>query len=206
MAEYFDVVFDIFDETGQRASVRTDLTVGHIIEAVLLEFEGLDGQAPARYALYKGTDPRPLERHKTLPDQGVQPGDRLTFGWTRDPLRQLRRPLAARGRLSLLEASTQVAFPIEWQPAIIGRPDADAAHNELLAADLQWLEGSRQVSRRHARITEREGQYYIEPLADRNPTLLNGRRLSFGRPEPLRAGDIIGLGGSGIRLEVIIEG
>lgn len=205
MAEYFDVVFDVFDEMNQRASVRRELTVAQLVDAVLSEFEELDVREPQRYGLYLEAGQRPLERHKTLPDQGVQPGDRLIFGWARDPLRQLRRTLSGRRQVALLEATTQVLFPIEWQPAIIGRPDVDPAHNELLAVDLQWLAGSRQVSRRHARITERAGDYDLEPLAERNPTLLNGRRLSMGRSVPLKAGDVIGLGSSGIRLEFVVE-
>lgn len=205
MAEYFDVVFDVFDETNQRASVRRDLTVAQLIDAVLLEFEELDTREPQHYGLYLDEGRRPLERHKPLPDQGVQPGDRLIFGWARDPLRQLRCPLSGARRFGLLEAATQVLFPIEWQPAVIGRPDADPGHNELLAADLQWLPGNRQVSRRHARITEQAGRYYLEPLAERNPTLLNGRRLSLGRQVPLKTGDVIGLGSSGIQLEFVSE-
>jgi hypothetical protein len=200
VSEYLELSFDVFDETGQRASVRQSLTVGELILEIVSEFEDLDRRRPHLYGLYPEGGQRPLEPGKTLTEQGVQPGDRLVFGWARDPLRQLRRPLTPGPRYALQEVTSQVLFGLEWQPAIIGRPDADAAHNELLAANLKWLPGSRRVSRRHARITERGGVYYLEALAERNPTTLNGQQLSLGRSYALRNGDTIGLGLSNIQL------
>jgi hypothetical protein len=200
VSEYLELTFDVFDETEQRASVRRGLTVAQLIQAIINEFEDLDGRAANLYGLYPEGGQRPLEASKTLTEQGVQPGDRLVFSWARDPLRQLRRPLTHGPQFALQEVSSQVLFALEWQPAIIGRPDADAAHNELLAINLKWLPGALRVSRRHARITEQNGTYYLEGLAERNPTLLNGQRLSLGRKYPLRVGDTIGLGTSNIQL------
>jgi hypothetical protein len=200
VSEYLTLTFDVFDETEQHASVRRGLTVAQLIREIIDEFEDLDGRRPDLYGLYPEGRQRPLEPSKTLTEQGVQPGDRLVFAWARDPLRQLRRPLTHGPQFALQEASSQVLFALEWQPAIIGRPDADAAHNELLAANLKWLPGALRVSRRHARITEQNGTYYLESLAEKNPTFLNGQRLSLGRKYHLRAGDTIGLGASNIQL------
>ena len=200
MSEYLELSFDVFDETEQRASVRRSLTVAELIAEIVNEFEDLDGRLPGLYGLYPEGGQRPLEESKTLTEQGVQPGDRLVFGWARDPLRQLRRPITGGSQFALQEVTSQVLFGLEWQPAIIGRPDADAAHNELLAVNLKWLPGSRRVSRRHARITEQGGAYYLEALADKNPTTLNGRQLSLGRKYQLQVGDTIGLGISNIQL------
>jgi pSer/pThr/pTyr-binding forkhead associated (FHA) protein len=200
VSEYLELSFDVFDETEQRASVRPTLTVAELILEILNEFEDLDGRRPDLYGLYPEGSQRPLERGKTLTEQGVQPGDRLAFSWARDPLRQLRRPLTQGAQFALQDAASQVLFGLEWQPAIIGRPDADPAHNELLAVNVKWLSGSRRVSRRHARITEQGGVYYLEGLAENNPTLLNGHQLSPGRKYQLRKGDTIGLGISNIQL------
>jgi hypothetical protein len=200
MSDYIELTIDVFDETDQRAAVRKTLTVAGLIEEVLSEFQELDDEAPEFYGLYLEGRQRPLERGKTLLDQGVEPGDRLDFNWARDLFRQLRRPLTEGTRFALQEGTTQVLFPMEWQPAIIGRPDADVAHNELLAANLEWLSGSHRVSRRHAQITEQGGAYYLEALAERNPTFLNGQRLSLGRSYEIRVGDTIGLGYSNITL------
>lgn len=203
MSDYLQVVVDVFDEMDQRASVQRCLTVAKFVEVILSEFEELDGRSPEHYGLYLEGGGRPLERSKTLADQGVQPGDRLLFSWARAPFRQLRRPVTAGVTFALQETTTQVLFPIEWQPALIGRPDRDPAHNELLAVNLEYLAGNQRVSRRHAQITEYAGAWYLEALAPRNPTLLNGRRLSVGREAPLRPGDAIGLGSSGITLTAV---
>jgi pSer/pThr/pTyr-binding forkhead associated (FHA) protein len=96
--------------------------------------------------------------------------------------------------------TSQVLFDLEWQPALIGRPDADAVHNELLAVNVKWLPGHLRVSRRHARITEQGSVYYLEALAENNPTVLNGQRLSLGHKYQLHVGDTIGLGISNIQL------
>jgi len=203
MNDYLQVVVDVFDDTDQRASVQRSLTVAKLIQAILREFEELDGRSAEHYGVYLEGNGRPLDRSKTLADQGVQPGDRLLFSWTRDPFRQLRQPVTDGVTFALQEMATQVLFPIEWQPALIGRPDRDPAHNELLAVNLEYLAGSQRVSRSHAQITEAEGAWYLEALAHRNPTLLNGRRLSVGREYPLRSGDAIDLGSSGITLTAV---
>jgi pSer/pThr/pTyr-binding forkhead associated (FHA) protein len=49
-----------------------------------------------------------------------------------------------------------------------------------------------EVSRRHARITRREGSFFIEDLGTRNGTSLNGRRLV--QPAPLADGDSVQIG------------
>jgi hypothetical protein len=200
VSEYLELSFDVFDETEQNASVRPSLTVAELILEILNEFEDLDGRRPDLYGLYPEGAQRPLERGKTLTEQGVHSGDRLVFGWARDSLRQLRRPLTHGPQFALQEVTSQVLFGLEWQPAIVGRPDADSAHNELLAVNVRWLPGSRRVSRRHAQITEQDGVYYLEGLAENNPTLLNGQQLSLGRKYQLREGDTIGLGTSNIQL------
>ena len=43
----------------------------------------------------------------------------------------------------------------------------------------------------------------MEALAEKNPTLLNGQRLSLGRTYQLRVGDLIGLGMSAIQLAFV---
>ncbi len=62
---------------------------------------------------------------------------------------------------------------VEWQPAIIGRPDNDPTHNKLLAINLQAVANGMSVSRKHAQILEEEHRYFIEPLSTYNPTYLN---------------------------------
>lgn len=199
MDDYLALTFDIFDETGQRASVRPSLTVAELIDSILQEFEGLDPALSEQYGLVLADGERLLQRNASLHELGVQAGDRLVFGWVRANRGGQRRPLSVSGA-RLQERAGQAQFPLKWQPALIGRPDADAAHNELLAVDVSRLPQGKRVSRRHAHIIEQAGVFYLQALNPQNPTLLNGRSLEYGKPVMLRQGDLIGLGHSGLEL------
>lgn len=73
--------------------------------------------------------------------------------------------------------------------ALIGRedPEEDIRPEVDLSADDA-------VSRRHARIYRRGGQFFIQELGSTNGTCLNGEWVIPGRDEPLKTGDIILLG------------
>lgn len=200
MSDYLELVFDVFDETGQRASVLKTLRVVDLMDEIVIEFDELDPDAPVAYGLYLEGSDRQLELGQTLLDQGVQPGDRLIFGWARDLFRAQRRPVTTPGQATLQELNSRVMFPIEWQPAIIGRPDADQTHNALLTANLEWLSNSHRVSRQHAQISERDGKYFLESLEANNPTFINRETLEIGKKYALSTGDQIALGHSGITL------
>jgi pSer/pThr/pTyr-binding forkhead associated (FHA) protein len=53
------------------------------------------------------------------------------------------------------------------------------------------LDEDKRVSRSHAEITLRNGQWYLSDLNSRNGTVVNGRTV---RRHPLRDGDLIGIG------------
>ncbi len=55
------------------------------------------------------------------------------------------------------------------------------------------------VSTRHARLSQRNGVWWLEDLDSRNGTMLN--ELPLSKPAPLTNGDIIGIGNSRFRLE-----
>jgi predicted component of type VI protein secretion system len=56
------------------------------------------------------------------------------------------------------------------------------------------------VSGRHARLRRRSGQWEVEDLGSTNGTFVNGRRVDG--PQPLRPGDVIGVGTASWRFEV----
>ena len=63
------------------------------------------------------------------------------------------------------------------------------------AVDLTPLDIKRSVSRRHARITAAQGNFFlVEEVGALNGTFVNGTRLTTGRPTPLKDGDCLGLG------------
>jgi hypothetical protein len=190
---------DLFDDTNQEASVRKNLPVRSLITDIQREFSLPEGN----YSLSLKGSSKPLDPEKTLEQLGIQTGVELLFGRER---RKFIRPIAVRGggtfrmimdlnQAFLREDSTGKIFEIEWQPAIIGRPDASNPQSaDTLCADLSAFEEARSVSRQHARITELKGQYYLEGLAEKNPTYLNEQEIMVGEKRSLKAGDKIRVG------------
>ncbi len=101
----------------------------------------------------------------------------------------------------LVVVSSQAELPLPARDDIIlGREDAQS--NSYPDVDLNPHGALEQgVSRRHARITHRGGQYYLEDLNSVNGTLLNQRRIPANTPMPLRPGDHLMLGRLGLTFE-----
>lgn len=195
------ITSELFDEADRRqeVSVRANLTVRALIEEIRREFNLLD--AGYRLTLAGQREALPLDR--TMEQLGLQTGAELVFERDRHRLDQrviarggqYFEAVSQPGRVRLREAASGQTFPIEWQPAIIGRPDAaNPATAQALAVDVSALAEGRTVSRRHAQITERGGTYYLEALNERNPTLLNGQALALGERRALSPGDRIRVG------------
>lgn len=203
MSDYLEVTIDVFDEAGQRASVLRTLSVRGLIDEVVREFDGLEKGAAQSYALYLKDGNKLLDPNQTLGEQGIADHDELVFGWVQAARTPGRLVISGRRPAVLREEQTGLIFPIEWQPAVIGRPHTDPALNRMLAVDVSSLPNSRRVSRRHAQITERDGQYYLESLSAHNPTYVAGVQVTGKRP--LQPGDRLHLGGSGIVLVFQIQ-
>ena len=92
-------------------------------------------------------------------------------------------------------------FPLSDQDANIGRWDADGG--VFPDVDLDTDDPEAKVSRRHARISLRDGQYLIEDLGSTNGTFVNrGHRLASGERHPLKDGDEIIVGKTFLRFRV----
>lgn len=200
MSEYLELVLDIFDEVGQQASVIKSITVAELIEEIVSEFTELNSASPRAYGLFADGNERQLDLWKTLIEEDIHPGDKLTLGWARDPFQFKRQSVSYPNRASLIGETTRAEFHIKWQPAIIGRSDSDPTHNALLVANLEWFPRGHRVSRHHAQITESDGIYFLESMAPKNPTFLNGEGLTAGQKVQLANGDRITLGFSNIEL------
>ncbi|MFN2454081.1 MAG: FHA domain-containing protein [Pyrinomonadaceae bacterium] len=93
-------------------------------------------------------------------------------------------------------------FPLNEDEAQIGRWDADGGI--FPDVDLDADDPEAKVSRRHARITRRSDEYFIEDLGSTNGTFVNrGRRLLPGDRQPLRDGDEIIVGKTFLRFQVV---
>ena len=93
-------------------------------------------------------------------------------------------------------------FPLSEDESHIGRWDADGGI--FPDVDLDSDDPEAKVSRRHARITRRSGQYYIEDLGSTNGTFVNrGRRLLPGDRQSLRDGDEVIVGKTFLKFQVL---
>ncbi len=92
-------------------------------------------------------------------------------------------------------------FSLSDENSNIGRWDAEGG--VFPDVDLDSDDPEAKVSRRHARISRRDGQYAIEDLGSTNGTFVNrGRRLAPGSTHPLQDGDEIIVGKTFLRFRV----
>jgi FHA domain len=92
-------------------------------------------------------------------------------------------------------------FLLSEQDANIGRWDADGG--VFPDVDLDADDPEAKVSRRHARISLRDGNYAIEDVGSTNGTFVNrGHRLVPGHRHPLKDGDEIIVGKTFLRFRV----
>ncbi|MEJ7616982.1 MAG: FHA domain-containing protein [Pyrinomonadaceae bacterium] len=93
-------------------------------------------------------------------------------------------------------------FALDNDEIYIGRWDADGGIFPDI--DLDSDDPEAKVSRRHARITRREGQHYIEDLGSTNGTFVNrGRRLIPGDRQQIHDGDEIIIGKTFMRFSTL---
>lgn len=93
-------------------------------------------------------------------------------------------------------------FPLSDNESQIGRWDADAGI--FPDVDLDTDDPEAKVSRRHARITLTNGQYFLEDLGSTNGTFINrGKRLPPGQRQALCDGDEIIVGKTFLRFHIV---
>ena len=87
-----------------------------------------------------------------------------------------------------VSASTGNVFPVFKNENLIGRFDSVTGMSPEI--DLTGEDQSRNISRRHARLVVREGQFFIaEEIGTMNGTFLNGKKLANGVLTPIADGD-----------------
>lgn len=203
-----ELYVDVFEMAGQKALALSDLKPSQLIRAVLEEFRSLEylGDEPGDYTLVKAGGGDPLDEAAPLARQ-VRDGDRLVLVERELPLPpEARRPPQP---IYLREPHEDKTYAVQWLPAIIGRRSEHQAHDDLVAVDLRAFTTGLRVSRRHVRMTEEGGCFYIENLSS-NPVSL----ICPGRPgpipvtaerRPLAAGDVIRLDRSDLELKFIVR-
>jgi hypothetical protein len=106
------------------------------------------------------------------------------------------------GKLILMDTDISGQFPLPADNEItIGRVDPHRGIRPDI--DLSKFDPASRISRRHARITSRGGQFYIEDLGSANGTFVNGRtRLKPQEPYPLVNGDVLKIGETTLKFAV----
>jgi pSer/pThr/pTyr-binding forkhead associated (FHA) protein len=191
MTDYIDVKIDVFEYADQRARVLESLTPAGLIQEILKEFDDISSDAPEKYAIYLKGMERPLNPSSTMVQLDIQPQDELVFDYVRQAIRQMLEP---KDYAFLREMTTGKVYDIQWQPALIGRPDSDEGHNSILAVNVQLLPNGRTVSRNHAQVTFSEGRYFVEPLAEHNPVFLNGKEIPVNSKREIKHNDKLAIG------------
>jgi hypothetical protein len=202
---YVELRIDVLDKLNQRAQVLSELKPSDLISSILEEFgEELDylGTDPGAYLLRKARESERLDDQKPVGDQ-VREGEHLVLEEADRTLpSNAQRPSRS---IYLQEPSTQQAYKIPWLPAIIGRPDPELPDDDQVAVDLSTHPGGGRVSRRHLRIWEENGEYYIRAASANPATLVRNKDLEIPVPagagkERLAPQDIIRLDRSQITL------
>jgi FHA domain len=127
-------------------------------------------------------------------------GGHVSSGLNLAALKQTAKPHA---RLVIEKGrSTGKQFMLSDVEAHIGRWDADGGIFPDI--DLDTDDPEAKVSRRHARITLSNGQYFVEDLGSTNGTFINrGKRLSPGQRQALCDGDEIIVGKTFLRFHIV---
>lgn len=138
-------------------------------------------------------------RTEPLPTNEL-PKSRATSWETIAPDEERREALRSL-RILVMESDRQVQLPTTPE-LLLGR--LDPAHGIFPDLDLTADGGLEMgVSRRHAKIIQREGEFFIEDVGSANGTFLNDQRLTPYLPYPLNDGDKVQLGR--LRLQIILE-
>ena len=108
-----------------------------------------------------------------------------------------RRPSEGYALAKLMVMDTELPsaqFPLlDESEVIIGRLDPHRGIRPEV--DLSAYDPASRVSRKHARILRRQGQFFIEDLGSANGTSINGRpKLKPQEPHVLMNGDVIRIG------------
>lgn len=119
------------------------------------------------------------------------------------PVEQPETPPTGVHALLIIErgGAANSEFVLAGEESQIGRWDAD--NGIFPDVDLDAFDTDAKVSRRHARITFRNGVHMIEDLGSTNGTFVNrGRRLLPGSPQMLNDGDEIIVGKTFLRFRI----
>ncbi|HEY3061501.1 MAG TPA: hypothetical protein VGL99_21240 [Chloroflexota bacterium] len=207
--KYLELTIDVFDQRSQRAQVVPDITAKDLVGAILDEFRAdlnYLGADAAGYRLRREPNRETLEEGKALGDL-LANGDHLVLEEHDQALPQgTERPSRP---IYLQDVTSGQTYRIGWQPAFVGRYDELMEFNDLVAVELSVAAGGSRVSRRHLKLWEEDGHFFVRaastnPVAIVRPdnTVVTVPRDGQVRIEPK---DMIQLERSGLSLKFIVR-
>lgn len=207
-AQRLDLLIDVFEHEAQRALPLQGLTVRQMIDSILQEFAEIEhlGRVSSAYQLVRAEGGEPLEMEAPLHAQ-LRAGDHVRLVEREIPTPSATwRPIHS---LYLRERDERgTVHRVGWLPAFIGRPLLDES-DEHLAVNLQEAPTGMRVSRRHLRLSEEGGRYFVEALSENPATLQRAGEAPTAllpeHPTELRAGDTILLDRSNIHLRFLVR-
>jgi pSer/pThr/pTyr-binding forkhead associated (FHA) protein len=90
----------------------------------------------------------------------------------------------AQSAASLLRKSNNENIRVNKQEFVIGKERSKVNY---------YIPDNSTISRKHAKITMQDGQYYITDLNTTNYTYINGKKIPTNTETPIHTGDIIKL-------------
>jgi len=209
--DYLEVNIDVFEQKNQRAQVVPELSPAELVNAILEEFgDDLDylGSDAAQYQLRKADAPGGLDNSLSVGEQ-LSPGDRLVLEELEPTVPNGTEPASV--PIYLQDVAGHRSFRIGFLPAYVGRQDTNLAGNDLVAVDLSTASGGSNVSRRHLKLWEESGEFWVQ-AASNNPAAVvrtDRTEVAVAQPPqktPLRSLDVIRLDRSGLTLKFIVRG
>lgn len=191
MSDYIQLTIasDEFDDKPQHAvDVLNDVPVKSIVFEIQKEFN-LKGS----FGIWLKRTKQELDINRTLAEQSIKTGAELEFGRKakRIPAGAAEITGPKRGFFTLDGANE--TFAVVWQPALIGR-STDNASATTLAVDLTAIDKSKSVSRQHASISENNGMFTIQRLAEGNPVTVDGGQIGYLSPVSLSHRSVVKIG------------
>lgn len=180
---------------------RVDLALpldvpNHALANAIAQALEIDKEGKQQYSLAVKTDQGlvRIPSQSTLGNASVLDGFHLQLSLEKNI--PASRKLKAR---AYLETETGQTFPLEAESMVVGRKDVK--RGVLVDIDLSPLDSRKIISRKHALLEEKKGQWHLTDQGSVNGTWLNGHQLTAREPYPLQEGDEVVFGRNGVILK-----
>lgn len=167
----------------------------HVLAEAIAQVLVVDKEKKQQYSLAVKTEQGVVRipAQSTLGDASVLDGFRLQLVHEKDA--PPSRKVSTRPHL---ETETGQIFSLDSDTALLGRKDVK--RGVIVDIDLAPIDSNKIISRKHALLENKKGDWVLTDQGSANGTWLNGHQLAARQPYPLQSGDEIMFGRNGIIL------